>query len=165
MREMIKNTNFWKNKPLFCRFANSYKIEEDKCWNWQGAICVGYGSIGDNNGRRGTHRYSWELSNGPIPKGLCVLHKCDNRQCVNPDHLFLGTKGDNNRDRVKKGRDANSNKTHCSKGHEFDENNTYLYLKKDGKSHRMCKTCVTDRTKERRNNAKYNTLRLWGNND
>ena len=160
MREIIKD---WHNKPFFCRFANSYKIEEGKCWNWTGwTSSAGYGMIGNNYKDRGAHRYSWELSNGPISKGLCVLHKCDNPACINPDHLFLGTKGDNNRDRVKKGRDANSNKTHCSKGHEFDENNTYLYLKKDGKSHRMCKTCVTDRTKERRNNAKYNTLQALG---
>ena len=154
MRELIKDTNFWKSSPLFCRFANSYKIEEGKCWDWQGAICVGYGTIGNKYKYRGAHRYSWELSNGPIPKGLCVLHKCDNRRCVNPDHLFLGTKGDNNRDRVKKGRDWNSNKTHCSKGHEFNEKNTYLYLTKGGTLHRMCNTCVTDRTKAYRNRRK-----------
>jgi hypothetical protein len=50
------------------------------------------------------HRVAWEVTNGPIPQGLCVCHRCDVPWCVNPDHLFLGTKGDNNKDKAKKGR-------------------------------------------------------------
>lgn len=53
------------------------------------------------------HRAAWEDEHGPIPPGQCVLHRCDNPPCVNPDHLFLGTKGDNNRDRSAKGRTYN----------------------------------------------------------
>ena len=52
----------------------------------------------------GAHRMAWIIAYGSIPQGLCVLHRCDNPPCVRPDHLFLGTKGDNNRDCVAKGR-------------------------------------------------------------
>jgi hypothetical protein len=55
-------------------------------------------------GERGAHRVSWVLTNGPILDGLCVLHRCDNRICVNPSHLFLGTKKDNFQDMITKGR-------------------------------------------------------------
>lgn len=46
------------------------------------------------------HRVSWQIHFGPIPKGKLVLHKCDNKRCVNPNHLYLGTQGDNNYDRA-----------------------------------------------------------------
>ena len=52
----------------------------------------------------GTHRAAYEAFVGTIPDGMCVLHRCDIRACINPDHLWLGTKGDNNTDRKLKGR-------------------------------------------------------------
>jgi hypothetical protein len=79
------------------------------CWLWTGSINKsGYGMIGRNLGHAPkvvqVHRLSWEMHRGPIPEGVCVLHRCDVRHCVNPDHLFLGTIQDNNRDRDQKGR-------------------------------------------------------------
>lgn len=65
----------------------------------------GYGRA-NIGGRRatGAHRYAWELAFGPIPKGVFILHKCDVRNCVNPDHLFLGSHSDNMEDMDRKGR-------------------------------------------------------------
>lgn len=76
------------------------------CWEWQGTIArTGYGQMRlRNEATLLAHRLSYELHYGPIADGMCVLHRCDNRRCVNPDHLFLGTKGDNNTDRHTKGR-------------------------------------------------------------
>lgn len=84
-------------------------VKTDSCWPWTASKAnKGYGAFGfRRDGRSVTvkaHRFSWELHNGPIPDGLCVLHRRDVPACVNPDHLFLGTKRDNNADMVAKGR-------------------------------------------------------------
>lgn len=88
-------------------FWSKVKIEEwDECWEWQATKnWGGYGQV-----RKGkmvlAHRVAWELIFGPIPNEMNVLHKCDNRACCNPNHLFLGTNQDNVNDRVAKGRSA-----------------------------------------------------------
>ena len=83
-------------------------IEKDKetgCWNWSGVLTKnGYGRTTHKDRPISAHRLSYLIFNGEIPAGMCVLHRCDNRRCVNPDHLFLGTHRDNMVDMKSKGR-------------------------------------------------------------
>ena len=110
---------------------------------------AGYGQKQIGSKVQYAHRIAWQLNEGPIPKGLCVLHRCDNRRCVRPSHLFLGTKKDNAIDAISKGRAPQlSKKQTCLKGHIFSKQNTYWYPmtgKKAGE--RECRICRTRRFK------------------
>jgi hypothetical protein len=96
-------------KTLRERFNEKWRLDEESgCWLWTAQLCTtGYGVIGAG-GKYGpplnAHRVSWELHVGPIPTDLWVLHKCDVKKCVNPDHLFVGTQQDNMSDMIRKGR-------------------------------------------------------------
>jgi len=76
------------------------------CWLWRGPRNqAGYGQLHHRSGgATSVHRFSYELHHGPIPKGLFVLHHCDNPSCVNPDHLYAGTARDNTLDAMGRGR-------------------------------------------------------------
>lgn len=85
------------------------------CWLWTGSkIPQGYGRVRIDGKALATHRVSWEMHRGPIPKGLHVLHYCDEPACVNPNHLFLGTHTDNMRDMFAKGRCDRKGEAHGS---------------------------------------------------
>jgi hypothetical protein len=84
------------------QFWNKVKVKEkEDCWVWLGAKdSCGYGKITFNNKTISAHRFSYDITYGPIPKGMQILHKCDNPECVNPNHLYCGTHGDNMSDMV-----------------------------------------------------------------
>lgn len=149
---------------LRARFFSKVR-KSDSCWVWQGTRnSQGYGSIRNEFGRmERTHRVSWRLANGCIPKGegphgTCVLHRCDTPSCVNPDHLFLGTNRDNAIDRQHKGRTRsldlgpkkNAAKPHCPAGHPVNAENTGR--RKNGT--RYCRVC--SRQREQRRSATCN---------
>lgn len=99
-------TRFW-SKVNKHGALHPYNPELGRCWNWTRAQNgFGYGSVWLNNHHHRAHRVSYFLTFGDIRDGLFVCHSCDNPLCVNPDHLFLGSAADNNRDKEAKGREV-----------------------------------------------------------
>lgn len=115
---------------------------EDDCIRYEGKCQPnGYGKFYDKESKRcvWAHRYVYEQANGEIPEGINVCHKCDNRWCINPNHLFLGTQSENMQDASAKGRIQAPRlaKTHCKRGHEFNEENTAYQTS----GARKCRAC------------------------
>ena len=129
------------------------KVPEAGCWIWmQTLLHNGYGRSCHAGKRILAHRLSYTLYKGHIPNGACILHRCDIRCCVNPEHLYLGNHSDNIRDMLdRKGTSHyfNSEATHCKWGHEFTKENTYTW-----NGGRACKMCHAERSRQWRANKK-----------
>ena len=132
------------------RFENKYIPEPmSGCWLWLGKAVnnCGYGFFGMLNSNILAHRAAWKLFRGEIPDGSLVLHKCDNKLCVNPYHLYLGDKRDNMRDAIERGqwtRYVKPHKLFCKRGHEK--------LALDHLGYRRCRTCHAELERTRRAN-------------
>lgn len=94
------------NAQILSRFWSKVVVGKDCCWEWGGAYRAngGYGAFTIGRKTFSASRFSYEMANGPIPNGLWILHKCDNRKCVRPEHLEAGNQSKNLRDCVARGR-------------------------------------------------------------
>lgn len=127
---------------------NCAVVSPSGCWLKSGVEDGRYGWFRTNGRLVRAHRAAWEAINGPIPNGLYVCHRCNNKRCMNPEHLYLGTPSQNARDAWRDGLVSssglpqgptliNANKTHCIHGHEFTPENTCI--KSGGRRH--CRAC------------------------
>ena len=101
----------------------------------------GYGCMHRKGKTFSAHRFVWQQTKGPIPSGMSVLHTCDVRHCVNPNHLFLGTQSDNMADMHRKGRHTRRKETHCPQGHPLINSNLLQWLLL-ATGHRKCAICT-----------------------
>lgn len=143
--------NIYEKRTLENRFWRRVE-KSDGCWNWTGAKSMdGYGVISKDGRPQWAHRVLWEMHfKTPISPGHVIMHLCNNKSCVNPDHLKEGTYAENNaaayRDGLmpsKKGILAdthfNASKTHCPRGHEYTEENTFRSVARP--NNRICRKC------------------------
>lgn len=100
----------------FVSLVSKLRKKATGCIHWPRALNIdGYGAFRIKGHRELAHRLSYQVFKGPIPKNMCVLHRCDTPACVNPEHLFLGSRDLNNKDRMRKGRSALGEKSGRSK--------------------------------------------------
>lgn len=99
-RQNLRGQSLRPLRPLTLQERFWAKVNKDApggCWEWTaGATSKGYGAIGTGGRVKSAHRFSWELTNGPIPDGMAIDHRCANRRCVNPGHLRVLTVAQNN---------------------------------------------------------------------
>lgn len=123
------------------RIKRKVEINANGCWIYHGqTLPSGYVHIRFGNRLWAGHRLMYAMAKGPIPPGMFVCHTCDVRNCINPEHLWLGTPKDNSQDCASKGRVHGQTLTSCKRGHPLDESNSYRHA---GRRH--CRICQADR--------------------
>lgn len=132
---------------------------DDECWNWKAGLTRGgYGQFSNKVMSNRAHRIAWHLSCGPIPTELFVLHKCDNPKCVNPNHLYLGSHGDNMNDRSVRNRC--NQKGERNAGAKLNDNivRDIFALREEGHTHKY----ISDKTNIRRTHVtKILNKQIW----
>lgn len=123
--------------PAEQRFLANVQVNgPDECWPWIGGLSNGYGTFLVNGTKKGSHVFAMERVLGsPVPAGKYVCHKCDNRTCCNPAHLYVGTAKDNGADMSRRRRGARANT--CLQGHPWTEANTRIL----NSGSRLCIIC------------------------
>lgn len=135
---------------------NQYLYKTANCWFWIGFVDnLGYGRIWTGGSSKLAHVISYKLHVGEFADGLFVLHKCSMRQCINPEHLYLGTHIENAADSAKEGtKDTRSFMTHCKYGHEYTQENTKFRIQDGTRICLKCRDRWNEESNQRRKNAK-----------
>lgn len=138
------------------------RVVASGCWEWSHSLMSnGYPAVWHKGVVTGGHRVAFELWVGPVPDGKMVCHKCDNKKCINPEHLFCGTGSDNQQDSVSKGR--HKNQVYHGEDHPNSKlsSGDVLRIRRSTASHRklakqfgVCKTTIS----KIKNNTSYAKL-------
>lgn len=130
---------YWKSRCV---------VSERGCWEFQGFLFDNGYPGGSYRGKGGRlHRFAYMAAKGPIPTGHDVCHSCDVRHCINPDHLWTGTRQQNLMDCLLKGRHHHDQVTHCPRGHDFAIHGRAINTGKGTGKGRQCTACERGRNR------------------
>lgn len=136
------------NERWLTRVRANCKVDDSGCWLWTGVIhsIWGYAYTAYRGYPKPVHRQMYKVTHGvELARDQYVCHTCDVRHCVNPDHLWLGSNSDNQKDSSQKGRHYESRRACCESGHEFTPENTRIRPTKSGGVARICKQCEREK--------------------